>query len=109
MGIAASTKGDDKVHQQVNSAHSAPASSPANYPTSHFNPHTSLEPSDITITNGCSALFNALGFVLADPGDGILLTMPSYVAFPADFGALAKYLPIPKAHIILPAHLTIPG
>ncbi|KAF2465491.1 PLP-dependent transferase [Lindgomyces ingoldianus] len=31
-----------------------------------------------------------LGIVLGDPGDGIMLSMPSYIAFPMDFGLLAK-------------------
>ncbi|PSN73767.1 PLP-dependent transferase, partial [Corynespora cassiicola Philippines] len=55
---------------------------------------TLIHPSDLTVANGCSSLFNMLGLTLGDPGDGILLTQPSYVAFPTDLGLLAKMQPI---------------
>jgi 1-aminocyclopropane-1-carboxylate synthase len=55
---------------------------------SHFHPHTPTKADNVTISNGCSALFNALGNVLADPGAGILLTRPCYIAFGSDFGLL---------------------
>jgi hypothetical protein len=38
-------------------------------------------------------IFNMLGITLGDPGDGILLSQPSYVAFSADFRLVAKYSP----------------
>lgn len=45
-----------------------------------------------------------LSLVLGDPGDGILLSMPSYVAFSSDFGSIGKYVahrnptPSPSLH-----------
>ncbi|KAF2449563.1 aminotransferase [Karstenula rhodostoma CBS 690.94] len=60
----------------------------------HFKPHTPTQAENITISNGCSALFNALGNVLADPGDGVLLTKPCYIAFGSDFGLLGGMTPV---------------
>ncbi|KAF2655230.1 PLP-dependent transferase [Lophiostoma macrostomum CBS 122681] len=59
-----------------------------------FQPHTNIDAADLTCMNGCSALFNMLSLTLGDPGDGIMLSMPSYVAFASDFGMVGKMKPI---------------
>ena len=50
----------------------------------------SLDPEKILFTNGCTALFEMLGFTMGDPGDGLLLGKPIYQAFQMDFGLKAK-------------------
>ncbi|KAJ4295205.1 i-AAA protease yme1 [Kalmusia sp. IMI 367209] len=61
---------------------------------SYFNPSAPTKAENMTITNGCSSIFNAMAQALSDPGDGVLLSMPSYVAFPPDFGLSAGMRPI---------------
>lgn len=49
-----------------------------------------LDPEKILFTNGCTALFEMLGFTIGDQGDGLLLGRPIYQAFQMDFGMKAK-------------------
>ena len=60
----------------------------AEFLNEQFAPSTPVLAAQLTVANGCSSLFNALGCVLADPGDGLMLSRPGYVAFGGDFGML---------------------
>jgi len=57
----------------------------------YFSPHTPISPSEVLIANGVSAICGMLGFVLGDPGDGVLLMRPIYGKFENDWGITAKY------------------
>ncbi|WEW59118.1 hypothetical protein PRK78_004587 [Emydomyces testavorans] len=52
----------------------------------HFKPCTPVSPSDIVTTNGVTALNDVLSYVLADPGDAIVVSRPIYGRFELDFG-----------------------
>lgn len=58
----------------------------AKHINAYFHPSTPVEAGDILATNGVTALDDVLGFVLADPGDGILASRPIYGRFRLDFG-----------------------
>ncbi|ORY08554.1 pyridoxal phosphate-dependent transferase [Clohesyomyces aquaticus] len=62
----------------------------ANFINRYFHPYKQVDPDDLTFANGCVSIFNMLGLILGDPGDGIMFSMPSYIALPGDFGILAK-------------------
>ena len=49
-----------------------------------------IDPEDILFASGVTSLCDMLGFTIADPGDGILLSRPIYQAFQMDFGIKAK-------------------
>jgi 1-aminocyclopropane-1-carboxylate synthase len=57
----------------------------------YFHPHMPVSPSEVLIANGVSAICAMLGFVLGDPGDGVLLMRPIYGKFENDWGITAKY------------------
>ncbi|KAJ9635156.1 hypothetical protein H2201_003310 [Coniosporium apollinis] len=62
--------------------------------TKYFHPHHPLHEDDLLFANGCTSLMEMLGFSLMDPGDGILLTRPCYIAFALDFGTKAAVQPV---------------
>ncbi|KAF2116230.1 pyridoxal phosphate-dependent transferase [Lophiotrema nucula] len=66
----------------------------ARFMNRHFKPHTPIEPDELNSVNGCTSLFSMLGTTLADPGDGVLLTMPSYVAFATDVSLISRVKPV---------------
>ncbi|KAH7020565.1 pyridoxal phosphate-dependent transferase [Ilyonectria destructans] len=49
--------------------------------TKQFNTHKKIEPSHITITNGCSAAIEHLAWAVGDDGDGFLISRPFFRAF----------------------------
>lgn len=65
--------------------------------TRHLRPVVPIDPSHVSITNGCSAALEHLSWALANPGEGFLLGQPYYGTFLPDltlrFGA--KVLPVP--------------
>ena len=50
-----------------------------------------VDPEKLLFANGVTAICEMLGFTIADPGDGILLSKPIYQAFKIDFVHTAKY------------------
>ncbi len=56
----------------------------------YFNTYEPVDADDILFANGVTSLCEMLGFTIADPGDGILLSRPTYQAFYFDFGMKAK-------------------
>ncbi|OCL13814.1 1-aminocyclopropane-1-carboxylate synthase 1 [Glonium stellatum] len=66
----------------------------AKYINKHFHSYVPVEADDLLSASGCTSMFNMLGLTLGDPGDGILLSRPSYTAFPTDFGLMAKIKPV---------------
>ena len=56
----------------------------------HFHPVKPVGAGDILFANGITSICEMLGFVIGEPGDGILFSQPMYQAFPVDFGAKAK-------------------
>lgn len=69
----------------------------AHFLNKHLKPARPIEPSHISMTNGCSAAIEHLSWAVADPGDGFLLGQPYYGTFIPDltcrFGA--KVLSVP--------------
>lgn len=53
-----------------------------------------MDANDIIFANGVTALCEMLGFSIAEPGDGILMSRPIYQAFQSDFGTKAQYVQI---------------
>ncbi|KAF2460669.1 pyridoxal phosphate-dependent transferase [Lineolata rhizophorae] len=49
-----------------------------------------IDPEKILFASGCTAIFEMLGFALADPGEGLLVSRPCYAAFQDDFELKAK-------------------
>jgi 1-aminocyclopropane-1-carboxylate synthase len=64
----------------------------ANHINSYFSPHTPIEPSNVLVANGVSAICGMLGFIVGDPGDGVLLMRPIYGKFENDWGITAGYV-----------------
>ncbi|KAF4972381.1 hypothetical protein FSARC_1040 [Fusarium sarcochroum] len=67
----------------------------------HLHPFQDVEPTHISMTNGCSAAIEHLSWAIANPGDAILLGQPYYGTFVPDltyrFGA--KLLPVPFGEV----------
>jgi 1-aminocyclopropane-1-carboxylate synthase len=63
----------------------------ANHINRYFSPHTPITPNEVLIANGVSAICGMLGFIIGDPGDGVLLMRPIYGKFENDWGITAKY------------------
>lgn len=61
----------------------------AKHITRHFHPVEEMNPDNLLVANGCMSLCEMLGFSIFSPGDGILLSRPSYQAFESDFGTRA--------------------
>ncbi|KAH8801500.1 1-aminocyclopropane-1-carboxylate synthase-like protein 1 [Xylogone sp. PMI_703] len=55
-----------------------------------FNPKEPILPEHVTTGAGATALLDALGFALADEGEGILISQPLYVGFIDDFNDRAS-------------------
>lgn len=56
----------------------------------YFKPFEPVDPENILFGTGCTGLCDILGYTIAEPGDGILLSRPIYQAFERDFGSRAK-------------------
>ena len=50
----------------------------------HLRPLQTIEPSHVTVTNGCSPALEHLSWAIANPGDGFLLGQPWYGSFIPD-------------------------
>ncbi|KAG9941940.1 PLP-dependent transferase, partial [Aureobasidium melanogenum] len=55
----------------------------------YFHPFAAIHPDDLVFANGITSLCELFGYAIGSPNDGILISRPSYQAFPADFGAKA--------------------
>ncbi|KAF1991893.1 aminotransferase [Aulographum hederae CBS 113979] len=66
----------------------------AKHMNKYFNPLVPVDPENFIFATGCTSLFEMLGFALAEPGDGIILSRPCYQAFEIDFGWRAKLVPV---------------
>jgi 1-aminocyclopropane-1-carboxylate synthase len=62
----------------------------ANHMHIHFPTYKPLHPDDLLFANGVTSLCEMIGYSIAEPGDGILLSRPIYQAFQLDFGMKAK-------------------
>ncbi|PSC76648.1 1-aminocyclopropane-1-carboxylate synthase [Micractinium conductrix] len=62
----------------------------------------SVNPADLCISSGCSAILDNLFYCLCDEGDGVLIPAPYYPAFDNDLQAKCRVHP-------LPFYLTEPG
>jgi hypothetical protein len=57
----------------------------------YFSPVTPVESGHVLMANGVSAICSMLGFLVGDPGDGVLLMRPIYGKFENDWGIEAGY------------------
>ncbi|KAH0263469.1 PLP-dependent transferase, partial [Aureobasidium melanogenum] len=55
----------------------------------YFHPFSAIHPDDLVFANGITSLCELFGYAIGSPNNGILISRPSYQAFPADFGAKA--------------------
>ncbi|KAI5269626.1 PLP-dependent transferase [Aureobasidium subglaciale] len=62
----------------------------AKHMNKYFHPVSKVQPEDLVFANGITSLCELVGYAIGESGDGILISRPSYQAFPADFGAKAK-------------------
>ena len=58
----------------------------ASHINDYFNPHTPVEPKEILTATGLTPIHDMVGWSLADPGEGILVSRPCYGRFELDFG-----------------------
>jgi 1-aminocyclopropane-1-carboxylate synthase len=58
----------------------------ASHINDYFNPHIPIEPKEILTASGLTSIHEMVGWSLADPGDGILVSRPIYGRFELDFG-----------------------
>ncbi|KAL1627588.1 hypothetical protein SLS56_006309 [Neofusicoccum ribis] len=56
----------------------------------YFNSYKSVDADELYFANGCGSICEALGYTIFDEGDALLISRPSYVGFPHDFGAKSK-------------------
>ncbi|XP_032227919.1 1-aminocyclopropane-1-carboxylate synthase-like protein 1 isoform X2 [Nematostella vectensis] len=61
----------------------------------YMKPAETIDPNNLLVQNGCATVVEALGTVLADPGDGILIPAPYYGGFNADLCQRAQVVPFP--------------
>lgn len=54
-----------------------------------LSPHAPIKPANIVVATSATALGGMLGFTLAEPGDGILVSRPIYGRFELDYGVEA--------------------
>ncbi|KAF1810418.1 PLP-dependent transferase [Eremomyces bilateralis CBS 781.70] len=66
----------------------------AKHMTTYFQPIEPIDPDGIICVNGVTSLVEMLAWILADPGDGILLPRPIYQAFIDDFGLKGGCRPV---------------
>ncbi|KAL9057920.1 MAG: hypothetical protein Q9162_002047 [Coniocarpon cinnabarinum] len=66
----------------------------AHYVNKNFGVHEPVDADKILFANGVTSICEMLGFTVADPGDGILLSKPIYQAFQFDFGTKARIKPV---------------
>ncbi|RPA72524.1 putative aminotransferase [Ascobolus immersus RN42] len=62
----------------------------ANLYNTRLSPLTPLDPDNILVSSGVSSVIDQLAWVLADPGDGVLLGKPFYGGFQKDMYARAR-------------------
>ncbi|KAJ9313285.1 hypothetical protein DTO271D3_6533 [Paecilomyces variotii] len=55
----------------------------------NFNPYSPVDPNNVLTVSSPTALGGMLGFTLAEPGDGILVSRPMYGRFELDYGVEA--------------------
>ncbi|KAL1998671.1 hypothetical protein VTN02DRAFT_5764 [Thermoascus thermophilus] len=58
----------------------------ANHLNRNFRPHVPVDPSTILVASSPTALGGMLGYSLAEPGEGILVSRPMYGRFELDYG-----------------------
>lgn len=61
----------------------------SNHMNKHFHPFSDVCADHLVFANGITSLCELFGYAVGSPGDGILISRPSYQAFPSDFGAKA--------------------
>ncbi|KAK6007377.1 hypothetical protein QM012_004191 [Aureobasidium pullulans] len=61
----------------------------ANHMNKYFHPFSDIHPDELVFANGITSLCESFGYAAGSSGDGILISRPSYQAFPANFGAKA--------------------
>nr|XP_001391005.2 aspartate aminotransferase [Aspergillus niger CBS 513.88] len=54
-----------------------------------LDPITPIDPEAVVVASGATAIGSMLGFTLAEPGDGILISRPAYGRFELDYGVEA--------------------
>ncbi|PYH70714.1 pyridoxal phosphate-dependent aminotransferase [Aspergillus vadensis CBS 113365] len=52
-------------------------------------PITPIDPEEVIVASGATAIGSMLGFTLAEPGDGLLISRPAYGRFELDYGVEA--------------------
>lgn len=62
----------------------------AKHMNKRFHPVVPVHHDNLLVANGVSSICELLGFTIAEPGDGILMSSPIYQAFAIDFGTKAK-------------------
>ncbi|KAK0664833.1 putative inactive 1-aminocyclopropane-1-carboxylate synthase-like protein 2 [Lasiodiplodia hormozganensis] len=62
----------------------------AQYMNKYFKPYKAVNQDDLYFANGCGSVCEALGYTIFDEHDALLISQPSYVGFPHDFGAKSK-------------------
>lgn len=58
----------------------------ASHINEYFNPQTPVKTKEILTASGLTSIHEMVGWSLADPGDGILVSRPVYGRFELDFG-----------------------
>lgn len=61
----------------------------SNHMNMYFHPFSDVYPDELVFANGITSLCELFGYAVGLSGDGILISRPSYQAFPSDFGAKA--------------------
>ncbi|XP_028519006.1 probable inactive 1-aminocyclopropane-1-carboxylate synthase-like protein 2 [Exaiptasia diaphana] len=61
----------------------------------YMKPLENIDPDNLCVINGCNAIVEAMGTVLADPGEGFLLPTPYYGGFQIDLKQRAEVVPFP--------------
>lgn len=54
-----------------------------------LDPIVPIESEEVIVASGATAIGSMLGFTLAEPGDGILISRPAYGRFELDYGVEA--------------------
>jgi 1-aminocyclopropane-1-carboxylate synthase len=62
----------------------------AKFMTKYLKARAPVNPDNVLFATGCTSIFDMLGEVLFEPGEGILLSRPIYQAFQRDFKLRAR-------------------